>query len=291
VRRFVLAGLTVLAACTRAPAPSPSVAPMVAASDDDVVATVDGRPIFARDVARQMRARGVDRRAALEDLVRAEALAGEAARRGLDQDLDVQLETKGALVRRYLQTTFEREVTPADVPAELVRKAYNRNQPYLNHDTYIDVWHLLVAVDEKAPPELKQQARALALEVAARARTVHSLDEFKALKHAFTWQGRPLALDEVITERDGWTQRSFSYAAFDQLHKPGDTSSVVETTFGYHVLYLVGFKPPEHVPIADAEPRLRLGLFPQVQKQKFDELLEEITPHHQLELHPERLPK
>jgi hypothetical protein len=276
--------------CSRGATQASAVAPLSAASSDEVIATVDGRAIYAGDVARQARARNVDRQAALEDLIAAEALAGEAARRGLDRDLDVRLETRGAMVRRFLQTTFEEEVTVADVPAELVRKAYLRNQPYLNHDTYVDLWHILVPVGKNPTPELRQQARALAEELVQRARKLHSLDEFKQLA-ATQWQGGPLPNEQILTERDGWTEKSFSHAAFDQLKKPGDVSGVVETHYGYHVEYLIGFKPAEHVPLETAAPKLRQGLFPSVQKKKFDELVAEAMAQHHIEQHPERLPR
>jgi hypothetical protein len=289
--RRVLVAAALVAGCSRGAAPASAVAPLAATSGDEIIATVDGRAIYAGEVARQARARGVAAKVALEDLIAAEALAGEAARRGLDRDLDARLEAKGAMVRRYLQTTFEREVTLADVPAELVRKAYLRNQPYLNHDTYVDVWHILVPIGKNATPALKAEAYALAETLAARGRKVHSLAEFKQLAET-PWQGaKTLPNEEVVTERDGWTEKSFSHAAFDQLRQPGDISGVVETHYGYHVEYLIGWKPAEHVPLETAAPTLRQGLFPQVQKKKFDELMAEAMAQHHVEQHPERLPR
>jgi hypothetical protein len=287
--RARLALVLVAAACSRTHTEASAVAPLAAESSDNVVATVEGRAIYANDVARQARARNVDVKTALTDLIAAEALAGEAARRGLDRDLDVRLEAKGAMVRRYLQTTFEKDVTVAEVPMELVRKAYLRNQPYLNHDVYVDVWHLLVPVEKKATPETRQAARTFAAELVERARKVHSLAEFKQLATTTEWRDAPLPNEEIITERDGWTEKSFSHAAFDQLHQPGDVSNVVETPFGYHVEYLIGWKPAEHVPLKTAEPTLRQGLLPQVQKKKFDELIAELMTQHRIEQHPERL--
>jgi hypothetical protein len=290
-RALVVAAL--VAGCSRGATQPNAVAPLAAQSPesgDEIIATVDGRAIFASDVARQARARHVDGKTALADLVAAEALAGEAARRGLDRDLDVRLEAKGAMVRRLLQTTFEKEVTVADVPAELVRKAYLRNQPYLNHDVYVDVWHILVPVGKNPTPELKAEARALADELAGRAQKVHSLAEFKQLATT-QWHGATLPNEEVITERDGWTEKPFSHAAFDQLRKPGDVTGVVETNYGYHVEYLIGWKPAEHVPLEVAAPSLRQGLFPSVQKKKFDELMAEAMAQHHVEEHPERLPR
>ena len=109
MRRSIILGISFLfgACSTKAVDRDQPVAPMAAVSDDAVVATVDGRPIYAAAVAAQARARGVDVKTALADLVDAEALAGEAHRRGLDRALDVRLATKGALARRYLQTTFD----------------------------------------------------------------------------------------------------------------------------------------------------------------------------------------
>ncbi len=268
-------------------------APMVAESSDSVVATVDGRPIFAGAVAVQARARGVDARTALADLVDAEVLAGAAHARGLDRSLEANLAARGAMVRRFLQETFEREVTPADVPMELVRKAYARNQPYLNHDQYIDVWHILILVPPKgATAEQHAAARGLAAELAEKARG-KTLAEFKALAEELRAAGRSDVDEatEVVTERDGWTQKSFSHAAFDQLRKAGDTG-VAETTFGAHALFLVRFLPAVHTPFEKVEPELRRGMFAaDTQKRRFDQLVDEAMLRYRIELHRDRLPK
>ncbi len=258
---------------------------------DAVVATVDGRPIYAAAVAEQARARGVDAKTALSDLIDAEAMAGEAHRRGLDRALDVRLATKGALARRYLQTTFEHDVTPADVPADRVRRAYIRNQAQLNHDVYIDVVHILVPVGEKPTEAHKAEAKALAEQLASEGKKL-TQPEFMQLGDTTFWNGQPLPkAEELLTEKDGWTQKSFSYGAFEKLHKRGDTC-VVETTFGWHALYMLGFKPAVHTPLAAVEDQLRRGLFEsEVQKLAFGHFMDEAMARHHVELHPERLPK
>jgi PPIC-type peptidyl-prolyl cis-trans isomerase-like protein len=283
IRRLVAA--LVAAGCSHGSAPSDApVAPLAAASSDEVVATVDERPIYAAAVAAQARARGVDKRTALADLVDAEVLAGEAARRGLDRDLDVRLETKGALGRRLVAATFEREVTPADVPDAIVRREYQRRLPYLNHGIYADVWHLVVSVGKGASPDDKAQARARAEALAKRARGL-SLDEFKKLA-----SDEKLINEEVVTARDGWVERPFSEAAFAQLKKPGDTTTdVVETSYGYHVEYLIRWIPPEHVTLAEAAPKIRQGVFPEWRKQAFARFVADAVGRHQVELHPEHL--
>jgi len=259
---------------------------LVSESKDAVVATVDGRPIYAFQVAAQARARGVGRRAALDDLIAAEALAGEAARRKLDRDLAVRLETRGALARRYLQETFEREVTPADVPEQALRREYQRKLPYLDHSTYADVWHFFVPLPRHPTPEDKVAARARVEALARRARGL-SLEEFKQLARDDGLQN-----EEIVTARDGWVQKPFSYATFDQLKKPGDTTTgIIETTFGYHVLHLIRWVPPVHIPFDEAVPKLRAGMFADYQKFAFKKLVDDAIARHQVEVHPERLAK
>jgi len=287
MRRVAVVAIVVVGGCARggggAKAPAAS---LVAEASDTVVATVDGRPIYAAAVAEEARARGVDRKTALADLVDAEVLAGEAARRGLDHDLEVRDETKGALVRRLLQLGFEREVTAADVPELAVKREYQRNLAYLNHGVYVDVWHFLVPVKKGAPPEVKEEARARAAALARRAKGL-SLDEFKQLG-----QSEGLRTEEIVTARDGWTERPFSEAAFTLLKNPGDTTTTdVETSYGFHVLYLVKWIPAEHVSQAQAAPKLREKLFGDYQRRAFAKLVDEAMARYKIELHPEHLPQ
>jgi hypothetical protein len=280
--------LVLLAAChTAAPEhrgrfPAPLVAQ--AAESDEVVATVDGRPIHASQVGAQARAAGQTAKDALQSLVDAELLAGEAARRGLDADPDAQEAAEAAAVRRLLHTGFETDVTPANVPTSWVRRIYDQNEKTLNHDVEADVWHILLDT-RGLDGEKKAQARAAAEDIARRARGVHDLAAFKALA-----DGVPRAkFEHVVTERDGWTVREFSHPAFEQLHNPGDVSSVIETQFGYHVMYLVGMIPPRHTPLAEAEPELRKGVFPEFQKPEFVRWCERLAGGHEISVHPERL--
>lgn len=285
--RLVVAALWLAGAgCSHGTRDHAPAASLVADAPDEVVATVDGRPIYASAVAVQARARGVDRKAALSDLVDAEVLAGEAARRGLAADLEVRDETKGALVRRYFRLGFEPSVSPGDVPELAVKREYQRNLAYLNHNTYVDVWHILVPVPKGATPEDKEQARARARELARRARGM-ALEQFQQLG-----KDEGLRTEEIVTARDGWVERPFSEAAFAQLKKPGDVStSDVETSYGFHVLYLVRWIPAEHVTLAEATPRLRESLFPELERRAFARWVDEAMARYKIELHPEHLPK
>lgn len=261
-----------------------------AASGDEVIATVDGRPIRVSDVAVQARARGVGAKVALDDLITAEVLAGEAQRRGLQKDRDALEAARSELVRRYLQTRFERAVTPETVPDKMLARAYNANRSMFDHSEYIDVWHILTPVKKDAPAADKAAARAVAEELARRARGVASAEAFKALKDTVKPSGEPFRIEEVVTARDGWVLTSFSFPAFDQLKKPGDTSTVIETDYGYHVLYLVRRIPATHGSLADVTPKLRTLVFPEFQKLAFKQFLDEELRKHAILKREERIP-
>jgi hypothetical protein len=265
-------------------------APLVAEAPatDEVVATVDGRPIRASQVALQARAAGTSAKQALDDLVDAELLVSEARRRRVDQSQDVEDAARTATVRRLLQTVFEAEVTPRAIPQLLVKRLYDDNKSLLDHDVKIDVWHILVPTDKKMPPAEQAAARTAAEELARRARSVRDADAFVALAPTVK-APMPAKAERVVTEKNGWTVHEFSYPAFEQLHQPGDTTSVIETGFGYHVMFLNRFQPAEHVPFSEAEATLRGKLFPEFQRREFVHFAERIAGSHEIVVHPERL--
>ncbi len=254
-------------------------------AQDEIVAVVDGRPISVSGVATQAQLAGISARQALDELVAAEVLYGEAQRRGMEIDKDGTEAVHAELVRRLLATGFEREVTPDGIPAKILQKGYASNTTVFFHSEYADVWHILLAVAAKAPEAERQAARARATEILAKARGAKDLAAFQALA---TSEGPGLRLEHIITARDGWTLKEFSYAAHD-IEKPGQVSDVVETSYGFHVIYLVRRIPAEHQTLAEATPRLKPLIFPTWQRQRFLEWTAALSAKHHLEIHAERL--
>jgi len=94
------------------------------ATGAEVVATVNGESIYAADVARVMAARGLDRAAALDELVVQELLAVEARRRGLADDPEVVDTRRRERVRAMLRRDFEPSFDgPEDIPADEIGNA------------------------------------------------------------------------------------------------------------------------------------------------------------------------
>jgi peptidyl-prolyl cis-trans isomerase C len=281
VKRLVV--LLVAAGCTAHPTGGAVAVPEVgtAAPEDAVVATIDGRPVRASEIAVQAAAAGTSARQALDALIDADLLAHEARRRGLDADPDAQQVAKQELVRRWLSTVYEREYTSANVPDKVVRDAYRASLNIYDHSEYVDVWHILIPT-RGIPPEARPAARESAASIAEKARHVADEESFKALAPPGS------RVEQIVTARDGWTEKSFSNAAHD-LKKPGDTSGVIETTWGYHVIYLRRRIPERHVPFEAAAPEIRAGLEAKYRRASFVPRVAELATSHQIAIHPERI--
>lgn len=233
------------------------------ASPTEVVARVNGAPILASDVAEQMRG-GESAEQALQSLVQLELLAQEAHRRGLGRHPSVTEEQHRAMARLLIQRRFRDGMGVADIPRELVAEAYRLNIGQYQHPELVQVAHLLVPMALNAPPELHAQARS----VAERARSIAasgplSEEEFKQLRGVLRKEtGIRVRAESLRTAKRGNTVPEFADAAF-ALTRPGQISPVVQTKFGYHVIYLVNRSPEVHVALEQAEQEIRERILPQ----------------------------
>jgi peptidyl-prolyl cis-trans isomerase C len=294
-RCLVLAALAVAACHRSAPADEAAghkVALIASAAPEDaVVATVDERPIRASEIAVAAKASGKTAKEALDDLVSAEALVSEASRRGLDASAVVQGAETAEAVRRFLELEFEPSVRAEDVPLRAIKRAWEKNKWLLDHSEYVDVWHILVPSKDTDPPEAQRRAEALAREIQSRAKKVTSVQDFQAIASDTKLPETipRLVSEELMTARDGWTVKEFSYPAHDQLKVPGDVSEVVKTAFGFHVIYLIRRIPPSHTTFEAAVPELRAGLLTGFQSTRFTPFVDALMQKHDVRVFPERL--
>lgn len=228
LRPLALAGwaATVLA-CGGQAAPGPTIASL-----GGDVAEVGDVPIPASLVREVARARGVAAREALDGLVE-DALAAQGARaRGLDRSPQVAWAWGAALARR--------------VPERLRDQARAKGPPTDDELADVAVIHAVVLRASALP-----QARAVAL-----ARAIASSVVSAKTDAEFEERARAAAVVRITVERippfdaagstseGGGLDPSFVAAAF-ALHAAGETSGVVETPFGWHVLRLLSRTTPE----------------------------------------------
>jgi hypothetical protein len=291
--RRAVALLFAAVACTSGPPPPPPEAPTEhwtgslsppPASEAEVVATVNGERIYAHDVAEEARARGLPPERALDELIRAELLAGEARRRGLADDADVAEARKRARVRVLLARGFEPTFAgPESVPQAQVDNVYARPEfrRHYDHDEHHTVaWVRVNVKADAAPDELAQaQARIDAVHAALLAAAPQNKDDFFRIVGETDSAVAHASNQVFTTARDGPAVPEFAAAAF-QLSRVGEVGAPVRTPWGWDILYLDGIIPAEHMPRAAADKDIREHLFEQARRTAFQRWVDGLVAGH-----------
>ncbi len=265
--------LAVLAACGGAPEPAPTTSTRAATTiatkngpTDEIVAQVNGRPVWASCVAAQAaqaaRETTLDeaalRQRGLDECIAFELLAQEADKRGLATDSEVVDATRTALVSRVVEVGFERRYTKAEDLGERFEKWYRENafrmhRPELRGSAYLRV----SGPDETARPA----AQAIYAQLADR-RGMFAFDLEPLSKAA---PGAPPVEYAVVPDKAA-TELEPSYrATLFAIPEVGRVAPPVKTPWGWDVILWTGGLPPKETPreelVAQAFPELRRSMF------------------------------
>jgi hypothetical protein len=216
--------LAAFAACGGEPA-KPSAPPQAL---EGALARAGGFGIPASLVASIAGARGLEPRPALDALIDDALAARGALDRHLDADPVVALASDVALARR--------------IPMRAADDARSEGPPTADELQRVTVVHGLVA---RAPGESEENALAVAANIVRAVAGARSGDDFLARVRALPWQHVRVVAERVgpfgIDGRmpDGaLLDKTFVATAF-ALHTPLQTSGIVATPFGWHVIQLV----------------------------------------------------
>ena len=152
-----------------------------------------------------------------------------------------------------IDTLLRGALTEIPVTPEQVTAFYTENPTEFQQGDRVHASHILIGVPDGADPATKQQALAKAAEVL---REVKAGGDFAALaKHYSTDAGSaPGGGDLGFFER-GQMVGPFEQAAFALA--PAQTSDLVESPFGYHIIKTIEKQAGRTIPIADVGPQIQ----------------------------------
>ena len=255
----------------------------------DVLATVDGIPIHASDVALEVRRGGGSTRAALDRLIDFELLAAAAATTvSPATDGDVAEARDQAAVQMLLERELEPHLGKDSIPDDVLRDLYQKAQSVFVHPRLVEIGLLVVYTGAR----MKDQPRAEAVA------TAHALEAYlhgepatpenwKAIATLPAWHDRKVqftrtwqALDEPFPIEVG--------RAVGNLQHPGETTPLVINEVGCFLACYVSERPPENVTFEQARNQLRDRVHERWKKAQFLEFAQSAANPHRIEAYPER---
>ncbi len=307
--RFVVL-MTVLFSATLLMAQAPAAAQRPNTPPDKAVVTVNGDEILAGEVqmaaqrmAQSMAQSGqqVDPQqigaAAMQQMVDGVLLVQEAKRRGFKADpaviktsveqaetsaggaeqLDVTLAEQG-LNRARLKTLIEdsdlvnqllmKLGEGIEVSDEKISAFYKENPTFFAAPEEVSARHILFKLEDGADDETKAAAKAKA---EAALKRVRAGEDFATLATELSeGPSGPKGGDLGFFPKERMVA-PFADAAF--ALKPGETSGVVETRFGYHIIRVEERNDARTVPLDEVRDRIRQGLVQEGQQGRIEALL------------------
>lgn len=199
------------------------------------------------------------RRETLQALVDARLLADGARDARLDDDADVKRAIARAVDRALADQLTRRELATVDVSAAALRRYYDDHDAAFRTGGRVKARHIVVASEAEAKAALE------------------------ALKQGrdFGELAAELNVDASKGERGelGWVRRGVMVKPFEEVLfalAAGQTSGIVQTSFGYHVIQCEEVDPGTRLPFESVQAQIRQRLF----DERVDALKRRLTAAH-----------
>lgn len=257
--------------------------------DDPVVASIDGVPVLASELKKQMQARSLPARAALEEIVRFELLAAAARSAGVVMGEDTATLRKSILVQRLIERDIEPRLSPEAIGEADVRALYERGRKRYVHGRMVQIAVLSIFTGAKMKSEARERARqaAVALEAEVKEQTrLGATADAAALKRLAddpAWSGRGVSFSTTWQDAEGPYPRAVADAAL-KLRRKGDTTALVGDETGYYIARHLDEKPPEDISFEEVAPTLRREMWEPWRKHRFLQLTADLAGGHEIEV-------
>lgn len=220
----------------------------------------------------------------LDKMIEEILLLQEAEKRKLDKDEEI-LGKVERYRRRLLTEKLYREIASerSEIGEEEVRAYYEENKDRFQQKERIRVRQILILAPTNAGPEKEQEARKKAEAVLAR---VKAGEDFAELAKEQSEGPAASRGGDLGFFTRGRMVPEFEQAAFS-LKEVGDTSGVVRTKFGFHIIELTGREPAKELALEDVKERIIRQLESSKRREIRTSLAEELRGKRDLEIREE----
>ena len=174
-----------------------------------------------------------------------------------ESDVQKQIE-RGMAIQELIDTEVTDKIKVSD---EETKSFYDKNPQLFQQPEQVKASHILIKVKPDAPDDQKAEARK---KIEAVQQKVQKGEDFATLAKTYSEGPSGPRGGDLGYFRRGQMVKSFEDAAFNL--KPNETSEIVETQFGYHLIKVNDKKPAKKMAYAEVKDRLNEHL----KKQKTD---------------------
>ncbi|MCP4449010.1 MAG: hypothetical protein GY811_27300 [Myxococcales bacterium] len=233
---------------------------------DEIVARVNGRPVFASCVEVQAKAHKLNSKNALQECIDFELLAQAAEAVSMQDETDVQAAAKRELVRVFVETRYGVR-GPGDIPDALVKQLWKQiKTPRYNHPELRDIVFCRIKLEPEQGPESNeyQVAQKFLNGVYEELRDREDLkknDLFAPCYEKFEAAGvADLTLHTHQLRPASGYQKAFRPTIFAPK-KRGTVTPPLHTRYGWDLILVTVIVAEKITTLQEAEPELRRALF------------------------------
>ncbi len=211
---------------------APSFAAVEVAKVNDHVITVDQLNTRFQEQLRMSGVTTTTKKAVLDDMIKREVAVQEAKKLKLEQNPDIQERINSVLFYAYIEKKLGSEFERLGVAESEAKNWYDKNPE-------IRTSHIFLTLAPGSPAEEEKRLTEKLNEVAKEIKTGKMSFAEAAQKYSEDPSG-PMGGDLDYRTRDRLDPGFYQAAV--KLGKPGDTSGVVRTPYGLHLIRLTGKK-------------------------------------------------
>ncbi len=270
---------------------------MAISTDDPVVAKIGNKMIMKSDFERWISFGSEQTRVALEkdpkrrasmlrQIITSMVIADQARKEGFSQRQDIK-ENMELLINNFLTIEYFDKVIAQkiEVKDKHIRQYYEENKSKFKVPARVRARHILVKVNRTAPEGELKQAQEQANQILKR---IKSGEDFSKLAAEYSDDpGSKETGGDIGFFSRGRMAPEFENTAFSL--KPGETSDIVQTNFGFHIIRVTDRKDPSIQPYETVKEQLRKKVAINMKKKAVDDYVDKIIEEKDVEFYLEGL--